>query len=141
MRFRVRLVVDEDAAADQAAVLVPVVQGRDVAISVEGGAVRLEQVILARLDAIIAHPRGLVREMYQTIPLAGALGVESDFVIEPVQLIRSLAEGDEAVFEAFAREAGLADSVDGPVEGDRVAVAGFLEGFLHDGGREDVEAA
>lgn len=137
---RVLLVVEEDAAADHAAPFVPVVQRRQGALRVEG-AEGLDETVHAGLGAVVVRPRGLVGVMDQAVPLRGALRVELDFVVEAVDRHVGVFERERFVHEAFTIEPGRRNGPNGPVQGHRDAVAGFLVGLLHYVGSQEVDAA
>lgn len=135
----VLLVVEQDAAADHAAPLVPVVQGRQGSLRVEGAKV-LDQVVHAGLGAVVVGRRGLVGEVDQAVPLRGALRVELDLVVEAVDRDVGVLEREGLVDEALAVEPGRRDGPDGPVQGDGDAVAGFLVRLLDHVGCQEVDA-
>lgn len=82
---RVLFVVEEHAAADQSAPVVPVVQSGQGALGVEA-AVVLHKLFHLRFDAVVVETRRLVGIVHQAVPLGGALGVELDLVVEAVEV-------------------------------------------------------
>ena len=127
----VGFVVEQDAAADEAAALVPVFEGRQCAGPVDTAKV-LRQVGDRGLRAIVAGAGGLVEEVAQAVPLAAALGVEFELVVEAVYLERRVHEVEDFVDEALAAEAGGFDAADGPAvtdnHGERAVTEHQLDG-------------
>lgn len=96
-------VVEQDAAAHEAAAGVPVVEGGEgLGGGVVGvGAKGLFEVGGGRFAAVVARAAGLVVEVYEGVPLGGALGVELDLVVEAVQAEGAVFEGEDFVDETF----------------------------------------
>jgi len=140
LHVSVGFVVDKDTTADHAADLMPVVQRRKCFLCIEVPEI-LYQVRRFRQHAVVAQGSRLVRKMTQAIPLATALGVERDLVVEAMDHEWGINEGVNCVVEAFAAEARRLDGADGPVKRNTDAFCGFFEGSLDDGGGEEVEAA
>jgi hypothetical protein len=83
----ISLPIDEYSSRDEAATLVPVVQSGQLLIVVFV-AVLLLQLFNVGLNTVVAFGTFLVVEVAQTVPLAGALSVELDFIIIPVSPFR-----------------------------------------------------
>lgn len=124
--------VDEDAAGDHAAALVPVVERGEVLVRVPVGVVGLRELLGVGFGAVVAAAGRLVVEMDERVPLGAALGVELDLVVVAVGLQGGFFEVDDFVDKAFAAETRGFDGADGPVEGDVDAFFGFGVGCFDD---------
>ena len=116
----VSLVVDQHAAAHQAAALVPVVQGRQLLRVVLAAEVLLQRG-QRRLRAVVRRRRGLVVEVAQRVPLAAALRVEFHLVVEAVDRERRVHEVHHLVHQPLSTEPGRVDGSDWPAAGNRVS--------------------
>jgi len=113
MRVGVSLVVDQHAAAHQPAALVPVVQRRQLLCVVLAAEVLLQR-RQRRLRAVVRRRRGLVVEVAQRVPLAAALRVELDLVVEAVDRERRVHEIHHLVHQSLPTEARRVDGADWP---------------------------
>ena len=116
-RLGVSLVVEQDATANKATALVPVFEGRQCAGLVDIAKV-LRQVGDCGLRTVVASARGLVEVVAQAVPLAAALAIKLELVVEGVYLKRRVHEVEDFVDEAFAAEARGFDAADGPAAMD-----------------------
>ena len=136
----VALVVDENTPCNETATLVPVVQRRQLLITVFIAKL-LRQLFGVGLNAVVALGALLVVDMAKTVPLARALGVELELVVVAVCVQRSVQEADDRVLQAFASETGRGDGSQWPVQGDRHAVSELRVGGFDDVWGEEVEGS